>query len=163
MSGTEHSWDAVIRAWREALGTKDDAAIAGPATCEAIAAVEGRLGIALPAELRDLYSMADGLPALHGDMYGVRSCAELVWFRDAEPELIAIWEEINSDGGFLTEYLELMRAGLAVSKGGDEYRLFFVPTSPTNSASRDDWQLYRQSNDGDGVTPQGSLIEHLLL
>jgi hypothetical protein len=62
----------------------------------------------------------------------------------------------------LTEDLELMRAGLAVSKGGDEYRLFFVPTSSTNSASRDDWQLYRQSNGGDGVTPQGSLIEHLL-
>jgi hypothetical protein len=37
-----------------------------------------------------------------------------------------------------------------------------VPTSSTNSASRDDWQLYRQSNGGDGVTPQGSLIEHLL-
>jgi cell wall assembly regulator SMI1 len=85
MSGTEHSWDAVIGAWRQALGTNDDAAMAGPDTREAIAAVEGRLGITLPAELRDLYSMADGLPDLRGDMYGVRGCAELVWFRDAEP------------------------------------------------------------------------------
>lgn len=151
-------WDAVVQAWRDVVGRPGrDAVIPGPAAAEAIAAAEARLGITMPVTLRSLYSIADGLPDLGLDMYGVRGCAELAWFRDAEPEFIAIWEEIDEEG-YLAEIIELMRAGLAVSKGGDEYRLFFAPASATGG---DGWELYQQSNGSNAVTGLQSLTKHL--
>jgi cell wall assembly regulator SMI1 len=163
VSDGRRGWDTVVGVWREALARSGSAeVIPDPATPDAVSAAEGRLGITMPAVLREFYSVADGLPVLGGDVYGVRGCAELAWFRDTEAELVEIWDEINRDGGYLTGDLDLLRAGLAVSKAGDEYRLLLVPTQSREAASADEWQLYQQSNDGNGVTPSDSLIEDLL-
>jgi cell wall assembly regulator SMI1 len=163
MSGMGNGWDAVVRVWREALVRAGrEEAIPAPATMEAARRAETRLGVRLPSVLLDLYSVADGLPTLGGDVYGVRGCAELMWFREAEAELVAIWDEINRDGGYLTDDLALMRKGLAVSKDGDEYRLLLVPTERINIANPGDWRLYRHSNGGSGVTVCESLVETLL-
>lgn len=51
--------------------------------------------------------------------------------------------------------------GLAVSNAGDEYRLLAVPTGLADWTGPQDWTLYRQSNGGDGVTPQAPLADHL--
>jgi len=154
----EPGWADVVDTWRHVVAATTHVSIPGPATSRAVSDAETRLGIAMPKVLSDLYSVADGLPSLGGDVYGVRGSAELAWFRDAEADLIEIWDEINRDGGFLSDGLELMRTGLAVSKDGDEYRLLLVPTG----TDADDWQLYRHSNGGDPVTPYPSLSANLL-
>jgi cell wall assembly regulator SMI1 len=160
VSSQESEWDELIRVWHAVLARTSGADVPPPASAEEIRAAESRLGVTLPADLTDLYSRADGLPALGGDVYGVRGCAELMWFRDAEAQLIEIWADIDKDDGYLAPYLDLMRAGLAISKDGDEYRLLFVPSTGGDAGG---WQLYQQSNGGDGVVAKpGSIAGRLL-
>lgn len=69
-----------------------------PATVEAIRDAETRSGITIPTILRQLYLVADGLPCLGGNVFGIRNCSELAWFPQVEAELIDIWDGINQDG-----------------------------------------------------------------
>ena len=62
---------------------------------EAVAALEARLGTALPASYRAFLAASDGFlqVAMDGEDGKIWGCAEVGWFRDQEPEWLAAWED----------------------------------------------------------------------
>jgi hypothetical protein len=87
---------------------------------QALAAAESRLGVELPPSYRSFLSTTDGFGPIGFFVRRLRPVGELVWLRDEDPELIAIWTE---------ETQESELAGtLAVSDQYDGARILLNPS-----------------------------------
>ena len=117
----ELSADAVAQRW---LGTDG-------ASEETLAAAESRLGVRLPPTYRAFLSTTNGFGPVGFFVRRLRPAEELVWLRDEDPELIAIWTEETQE----TDLAE----SLAVS---DEYDGARVLLNPTVVDHAGDWEAW---------------------
>ncbi|MDA0564994.1 SMI1/KNR4 family protein [Streptomonospora sp. S1-112] len=92
-----------------------------PATEEAVAAAEERLGVRLPPSLRAFLKASDGWPAVDGWTEAVCSCAELAWMRESEGSDYIV--DMYRDLGEADEYVALFERALEVAYGEDLWLL----------------------------------------
>ena len=101
------------------------------ATAEEITAAEMRLGVELPPSYRAFLSTTNGFGPVGFFVRRLRPIEELVWLRDEDPELIAIWADETQES-------ELAET-LAVS---DEYDGARVLLNPTVVDDNGDWEAW---------------------
>jgi hypothetical protein len=70
-----------------------------PATDAQIAAAEARLGMRLPPSYRAFLATSNGYGPIATSVYRLRPVEEIEWFREGEPETVAIWLEAAADLG----------------------------------------------------------------
>ncbi len=142
-----------------------------PGATEAeIADAEARLGIALPPSYRTFLTVTNGWRMTTAFIKRVRPVGEVAWYRDVEPELLAIWLEaeqspmeqrVQTDHTNTTGYG--LQAALTVSDYGDGmYMLvpqrigpdgewpawFFAPWVPGKRESASFWDLMVKEHKG---------------
>jgi hypothetical protein len=93
---------------------------AGPASEEALAATEERLGTRLPPGLRTFLAATDGWCGVGGWISEVHGCAEIDWLRDTDigEDLIELYAEEEVE-----ELCALFRRALLVAYGEDLWLL----------------------------------------
>jgi hypothetical protein len=101
------------------------------ATEEEIAAAETRLGVDLPPTYRAFLSTTNGFGPVGFFVRRLRPVEELVWLRDEDPELIAIWTEE-------TQEVELAET-LAVSDEYDGARVLLNPSIVSDDGEWEAW------------------------
>jgi HEAT repeat protein len=117
----EPSAEAVGRRWLGSDGAPE----------EEVAAAESRLGIELPPTYRAFLSTTNGFGPVGFFVRRLRPVEELVWLRDEDPELIAIWTEETQES-------ELAET-LAVS---DEYDGARVLLNPAIVDENGEWEAW---------------------
>ncbi len=116
-----------------------------PATPSEIAAVEERLGIALPPSYRAFLSVTNGWRMTTTFIKRVRPVGEVAWYRDVEPELLAIWleaEQSPMDQRVKTDHTNTtgygLQAALTVSDYGDGMYMLI----PQRIAANGEWPAW---------------------
>jgi hypothetical protein len=101
------------------------------ATAGAIAAAETHLGVELPPSYRGFLATTNGFGPVGFFVRRLRPVGELVWLRDEDPELIAIWTEETQES-------ELAET-LAVSDEYDGARVLLNPTVVDDDGEWEAW------------------------
>ncbi|WP_408898895.1 SMI1/KNR4 family protein [Nocardioides sp. R1-1] len=173
---------ALLRQWSEtqlaALGTherlNEEAARSGsllraPATTADVVAAEQRLGTRFPPSFRAFLLLSDGAygdtmgPVTDnppGESMGFLPAAELRWYRDVEPELVAMWvrtqDEIDEANGGpdltpVHEYGEVrdhrpVRDALLIARGFDANCSLLVPVGGPGPG--EEWEVWDHYKEG---------------
>ncbi|MFD9892549.1 SMI1/KNR4 family protein [Amycolatopsis sp. NPDC059027] len=119
-----------------------------PATEDAIAAAERRLGIRLPPSYRNFLLVSNGW---HTISYAVDllDLTEIGWFADLEPRLMEAW----SDSGAYDDWIEVLKRSVLISNddGGSGHYLFLHADSVADNG---EWTAYEWwPGDGDDPEP----------
>jgi hypothetical protein len=140
---TPQEWRDYLREYRE-LGVRVGEFDAGrgedrePATEEAVAAAERRLGVRFPPSYRSFLLTTDGWDDAGCWIGLVYSCDEVVWLRDDDEgwgrEFIDLYGE--DDGN--EEYVAVFQRTLKVTNGEDFWFL-----DPTDGDADGEWAAYR--------------------
>ena len=107
-----------------------------PATEEAVAAAEQRLGVRFPPSFRSFLLTTDGWDGVGGWVGLVYGCEDISWLRDTDwgKEFIDIYSE-DSDGN--DEYVTLFQRSLEITNGEDFWFL-----DPTETGPDGEWAGY---------------------
>ncbi|MBV2363570.1 SMI1/KNR4 family protein [Streptomonospora nanhaiensis] len=92
-----------------------------PATEEAVAAAEDRLGVRLPPSLRAFLKASDGWLGVGGWVSEVYPCAELDWMRDTESGGYIV--DMYREEGDADDYVAFFERALEVASGEDFWLL----------------------------------------
>jgi hypothetical protein len=117
----ELSAEAFARRWLGSDGAPE----------QELAAAESRLGVKLPPTYRAFLSTTNGFGPVGFFVRRLRPVEELVWLRDEDPELIAIWTEETQES-------ELAET-LAVSDDYDGARVLLNPTIVDDNGEWEAW------------------------
>jgi hypothetical protein len=137
-----HDWNSFLERWNRAILDLPDieehdipAQIRksgwlgfSPATEAEIAAVEARLGIALPPSYREFLLVSNGWHDTGTDIESILPIDEIDWLRDLNPDLIEIWMDSTGQEGWPDDPVEgvnyhHLAKTLVVSGGYEAYVL----------------------------------------
>ncbi|GAB2916303.1 SMI1/KNR4 family protein [Streptomyces mayteni] len=128
----------------------------GPASEEAVAAAEARLGRRLPPSLREFLLVTDGWRDAGPFIYRLAGAGELAWLRDTGDDhwIEAYSGEDDEDGADEFGDGALLRRTLRLSLDGDSALMLL---DPEEVDERGEWQAYWLSSwSGEGPEPRGS-------
>ena len=123
-----------------------------PATEDAIAAAEQRLGVRLPPSYRSFLLVSNGGENLDGPdddsspLFSLLPVEEIVRFQDDMSELIDAWDHLDEDQ---PELRSAMRASILIADGGDGAYWYLDPSETEDW----EWRAWRWGA-GDGLEPE---------